>query len=476
MLLHIVKKEVFSHITSLRFLSMLVLAVVLMAGSGFVFVSEYSGRLEGYRANVNRTLERMRRACKRLGILVNNTWPLYRAPRKLGFCASKGEDELPDRAVIRAFRVWDLSKEPKPTGIVGRDVRLDWAFVVGAILSLAAGLLSYDSISGERERGTLSLALSNPLPRHTVLLAKYIGAMVALMVPVIIGVSLCLLIVNSSIPLTGGDWVRVGFVVLCSLMYLSVFVLLGMFLSVREESTTSVVLFLFFWVALAIVIPNLEGLVAERIKPIPSPAQMASMTKARIEPLDRKLSKYQSVIWKYIDKLKDWEKVEPLAEAVRGYVPVSIRKVGILDEMFAQYFRYMVAQVEAVRTISRISPTSVYRYACESLAGTGLPHLKEFFRQVRRYREEFLKFILDQDMADEESKHMVDPYGSQELFSSKPVNFEDIPKFTDREPSPSEALRSALWDVALLAIFNVVLFMLTFASFLRSDVTPGGGR
>ena len=69
---------------------------------------------------------------------------------------------------------------------------------------------------------------------------------------------------------------------------------------------------------------------------------------------------------------------------------------------------------------------------------------------------------------------MVDPYGSQELFSSKPVNFEDIPKFTDREPSPSEALRSALWDVALLAIFNVVLFMLTFASFLRSDVTPGG--
>jgi len=300
--------------------------------------------------------------------------------------------------------------------------------------------------------------------------------MVALMVPVIIGMSLCLLIVNSSIPLTGGDWVRVGFVVLCSLMYLSVFVLLGMFLSVRQGSTTSVVLFLFFWVALAIVIPNLEGLVAERIKPIPSPAQMASKTKARIEPLDRKLSKYQSVIWKYIDKLKDWEKVEPLAEAVRGYVPVSIRKVGILDEMFAQYFRHMVAQVEAVRNISRISPTSVYRYACESLAGTGLPHLKDFFRQVRRYREEFLKFILDQDMADEESKHMVDPYGSQELFSSKPVNFEDIPKFVDREPSPSEALRSALWDVALLALFNVVLFMLTFASFLRSDVTPGGGR
>ena len=59
---------------------------------------------------------------------------------------------------------------------VGPDVtKVDWAFIIGYVLSLIALLFTFDAVSSERERGTLRLMLANSVPRHTILIGKFLG-------------------------------------------------------------------------------------------------------------------------------------------------------------------------------------------------------------------------------------------------------------------------------------------------------------
>ena len=55
--------------------------------------------------------------------------------------------------------------------------------MIGYVLSLIAILFTFDLISGEREHGTLRLTLANSVPRHTVLIGKFLGALVSISVP-----------------------------------------------------------------------------------------------------------------------------------------------------------------------------------------------------------------------------------------------------------------------------------------------------
>ena len=54
---------------------------------------------------------------------------------------------------------------------------VDVVFIFKIVLSALAILFAYNTISGEREDGTLKLVLSNAIPRDTVVLGKYLGGM-----------------------------------------------------------------------------------------------------------------------------------------------------------------------------------------------------------------------------------------------------------------------------------------------------------
>ena len=57
-------------------------------------------------------------------------------------------------------------------------------FIFEVILSLLALIFAYDTLAGEYERGTLRLVLTSHVRRGYILLAKYISAMICLLVPI----------------------------------------------------------------------------------------------------------------------------------------------------------------------------------------------------------------------------------------------------------------------------------------------------
>jgi hypothetical protein len=138
-------------------------------------------------------------------------------------------------------------------------------------------------------------------------------------------------------------------------------------------------------------------------------------------------------------------------DEVGGYVNAGNALMKHLDH----YRLAMVRQVKVSRTLTRISPTAVYSYACGAVVGTGLRRFERFWEQARRYQGDLLAFAREESPRYKEGLKM---------------RFETIPKFQERLPSIGEGLSDALMDLLILALFNAVFFMGAVVSFLRYDV------
>ncbi|MCK7479416.1 MAG: ABC transporter permease [Candidatus Moduliflexus flocculans] len=161
-------------------------------------------------------------------------------------------------------------------------------FIVKIVLSLFAILFTYDAIVGEKEKGTLKLALSNAVPRDRLILGKAIGGYISLLLPLLVPLvlSLLILVIVPDISLGGQDWARLLLVFLMFFLYLSVFFSLGLFVSARtSRSSTSFLVLLFAWVIIVMVIPKVAVIVAGQVRPIPSVHEITAKKDAFLQQI-----------------------------------------------------------------------------------------------------------------------------------------------------------------------------------------------
>ena len=91
--------------------------------------------------------------------------------------------------------LWDTGTSKLTNPLLNLFTSIDIVFIFEVVLSLIALIFAYDAIAGERERGTLRLVVTHPVRRGQILLAKYISAMLCLLVPLLMSL------------LPGGDFV-----------------------------------------------------------------------------------------------------------------------------------------------------------------------------------------------------------------------------------------------------------------------------
>jgi hypothetical protein len=134
----------------------------------------------------------------------------------------------------------------------------------------------------------------------------------------------------------------------------------------------------------------------------------------------------------------------------------------------------LLAQAQAGRNPTFVSPVAVYTRASEIIAGIGIIRCADIYQQVRDYREVLKEYIRTKDLEDPESLHLVNPdlsaARSWKTISHEPVDFNTMPKFQERDLALSQSLKLAIWDIGLLVLFNLVFFAASFVSFLRYDV------
>ena len=464
---HIAKRELYDNLNSLRFALATVLLLALMLTNAVVYLREHPARTQAYHnaaANAIRTLESRSTSLYRLA--TRGPGDLHKAPSPLRFCAEGDEAFLPTHAfgsnyirdIANVPAVWRMGYPQKTPNL--RNIRpdfttLDWAFIVGYVLSFVAILFTFDAISGELERGTLRLTLANPIPRHTVLIGKFFGVFISINIPFAIAVLMNLLLISTSdaVQLNAGAWGRLGILYGIVILYVCLFIALGLFISAAvKESGVSLVVLLLIWVSFVIFMPNTMASIGSR----------TSVPIAYMEFWNQRIRMSDEAREAYRDKYGD-SQTPPPVHVLGEYVTSEAQEHERFNEA---YLKQQIAQGKSARTITRISPAAIVQRLFESFAGTGFERHLQFIENVQRYAREYREFVIDTDRADPASLHVV---GIREGMSQKPVSPEAIPKFKDTL-SLNRDFNTAATDLMLLVLFLGVLVSGAYLAFVRLEI------
>lgn len=481
----IAKREILDNLTRFRFAFTVILVMALMVMNAIIFVSSsYQRRISAYSQDTTDAIASMKGRSSNLSELgVKGPGSLYKRPSQLGFIATGADANLPKRVVGNAesggnwrapnfhyssSNVWSLAYPQDPfrkNDALPNFTELDWTFVIGLIMSFMAVLFTYDAISGERETGTLSLLMSHSVSRATVLLAKFIGAFLTLMIPLLIGILLNLMIVNVSelVSLDGSEWTRIGIIFVISAVYISIFLWLGLFISSQfSNSSSSLLVLLLIWVVFVVLIPNTVGVLASNFQQVPSRSEVSRRKQAKLDEIDHRYFETDRRLFQFGSPSDNPPKIEAL-QVWAGYLT---ERADVKSRFDDEHLNKQFAQVAFTQQVTRLSPAAIYKYAMESLSGTGFARHKKFVQHARRYRQQFIDFIKSEDRGDNDSYHV---YLVKEGLSQKPIAFNSIPKFSE-QLTLGVAFEGAVLDLTLLVSLALLLFMATVLAFMRVDV------
>ena len=510
MLWLVIQREFVSNVLTSRFMIGFMVCLLSTAVAVFVQVDDYEKRLAGYNTAVREAQAEV------------PAWDLYskikpkahRKPNPLGIFSVGTENEGANTVTVELAKpIFELSSPMwgAPTQKRGSDnpflamfLSVDVVFIFKIVLSALAILFAYNTISGEREDGTLKLVLSNAIPRDTVVLGKYLGGMLSLFP--IVGVSLIVaLLLAISSPVTdfdGNDSVHILLIFGVSVLYMSTWYLLGLVLSVwTKEAATTLILSMFMWVLLTSVHANVVTFAVDKFSPYQSQSEGAFLQPA-FDLWDAfKKERDAYIKGRGYEKLQDsisWEPEEGEPNRritglgsysssggyflMEGYTVTNVGKAdtSVFQEILGYQEQLRVATADKAEAIlktpaiekernakladalSRLSFAEVYHFAVGTLAGTDRQRYNDFIEHARDYKREIVEYLKDKEA-----------FSSRAWFSTDKgaADLEGLPVFEHQRLSLSESFARASMDILILFAWNIVLFMTAYVSFLRYDVS-----
>jgi ABC-type transport system involved in multi-copper enzyme maturation permease subunit len=408
----IVKKEFYFHLLTFRLWTATVLCFVLIPFVLQVSIKRYEEKLSNYRLEIQKFDGEVHTAPTYS--FVRTT--IIRPPEVTSILCSGIEDNVGNKIPIL------LGQTPfLPTGkLYGRDnpflasfTSVDMLFIIMIVMSLFSLLLTYDAVSGEKEQGMLRLMFTNQVYRRQLLIAKYLGALLV-MIPLLLcifAIALLMMTASQSIRLLSPDLIRIGIIFSLTCIYISLFLLLGLFISSRTSSSASSLMSsVFIWIIAAMVISNAGLHIAREVSPIPAKKGIDDALTNLDQDLDKHYRQIQakrpddaiSLINLHYEEHQDnglW-----LAGNTRESYDYWTCEIGVYDRLLEEYAErkndiqkmYLDALLKQNDIASRyasLSPAFLLKDAIESLAGVGTDAFLHFLDNARAYRLSFLQFL-----------------------------------------------------------------------------------
>ncbi len=474
MLAHIIRREILGNITSLKFVFTFVLLTIL------ILVSVYTGA-ENYRADLKEyglavTLSQKALEMQPSWLAIQNMKTTVPKPPTVLSAVAVGIQDAVGRKITL-----DYTRNPKPIDskydsnpVFAIFGPLDLTLIVKIVLSLFAILFTFDAIAGEKERGTLKLALSNSVPRDQLILGKAIGGFISLILPLAIPFLMGLILLNifPDVLLTAGDWIRLGIILLCFLLYLSAFFNLGLFISSRtHRSASSLLILLFIWVVFIFIIPKAATMVSRQLVSVPSAHALDSERQVFSKNVQAKARHVVDAWFKEnpypsggpASAVAEWwsQLRAFLKQQSESYYELTGDRFAELDSGYQARHR---RQQALALNLSRISPASAMVLSVLNLAKTGTVEHERFLDSVKTYQTAFGKWV--------EEKAIEEIQGQREerLREPEPPTLDGMPVHTFDPQSLGGTFSGILLDVCIMVLVNIVLFVGAYVSFLKYDV------
>lgn len=480
-------KEIVETILDLRFVIVTVLFIVLIPLGMYVGRKDYERRLANYHRE-----HQMYRQHYGNRVHADVEAQGFRPPPILSMFAMGIDSFIPEKAITTRA---GLVRGEKQAGIDNPQALLfgkaDFLFNVSFIVSLAALIFSFNRVSGEKEKGTLRVMISNPIPRAHILFAKILGNYAALLIPFVAALLIALLILTLSPDIalfSARFWPAMSVIVLVTLLLILAMVSLGICISTLTRSSAASIMVVFLiWVIAVLGIPKISPMIAEAVYPVESKSVANLRQQVAREDIEKEFDQkkrqlYEQCRTEFGLNPRNVSSGGRIGEAAQKANAKYDREVVTLDGECARRVAATIRRYEqdyrnkrAVQTsiavnVSRLSPISCYTYLIAGLSGTGPAEPDRFKRNAQRYQDQVKEAIYD--------NYIVRRYGNTTGSSASSVDRVDgfneseavVPDMTYQYTTLAETLQASWPDLALLFLFNLVFFAVAFLRFNKYDV------
>ena len=503
MFLTLIRRELLDNLMTFRFAAAVVIMLLLVVANTVVLIKDYEGRLADYNAAAETHRQELREINKTYSDGMLGVWgamTVDRPPNPLSIF-NTGLDKRLGNAIkvshVFVPTIWDASKYEAHNSYFNILTSIDIVLIFQGILSLLALTFAYDAIAGEYEHGTLRLVLSHPVRRGYVLVAKYIAAMVCLLVPLLMSLLLMLILLTTSttVSLNTDDFLRIGGILFTSFIYLSLFYLIGMFISaITRQTSTALILSLFVWAFLVLVYPNMILTAVDTVPRTDTKTAAYNQVKQVWEELERNREQFlrndpipgeswslglgfslsfddnPSRLVYHTDISGDLETIDEKSEPLVPHAQNLFRFLGPLTVRTAErawlirkpaFEKIYVQPANKGRRLLKFSPAGLYDAATEAWAGTDFNGTRDFFIAAQRHRQAVVNYFHDEKI-----------FASQQWFSSHQgaVDWDTLPQFSFQRSDIGINAKRAVPDMFLLLTMNVLLFIAIFLVFIKSEV------
>lgn len=176
-------------------------------------------------------------------------------------------------------------------------------------------------------------------------------------------------------------------------------------------------------------------------------------------------------------------------DGAKFYIPHRIEYAEQIGNLHQGYYRSLKRQTVLAENLSRLSPAWVYYNLSAGLSGTDLRRHEQFIQQAQDYRKALMAYMQEQgafstinwftsvnlnDMPSQAGLTKVD----QETFFGNPKSWDDVerldlsgmPVFSSGPAWGNVVFGGVLPDLVYLIFLNILLFLVTGAMFLKSEV------
>ncbi len=378
------------------------------------------------------------------GVGIGHDAPLQR-PHPLSVLV-KGMDSEVDRPVSLGVRIG--TRQQDENSILALFDIPDFAFAIKLLLSFFALFFSLDSVTREKEAGTLRAILAYPVRRRELIIGKVLGSSISLIVPFTVAFfsAIIYLISVNGIENNEDDMARMTLVFGMSLLYALVFNYIGMFIStITTRTKTAVVTGLLAWGMLVLALPNAAVLTAKIIAPAPSYNQLnARLYEAQQQTIKKELLAHPEA--------------RSIFESPNAR-EAMFQSMDMDRQLTDDYLARKSYQISVAKFLASLSPAGALMFGSSDLAGTGASAYFSYLTFLRSGRDMMNDALRRRwDLPPQEGGALVQ---------------ETIKKVFSRQQQPEpllESLTSAAMAFTSMIIWASVFAFMTFLRFERYDV------
>ena len=479
----LIKKELSEKLVDSRFAVTSLLCIIVMPLGMYVSCQDYERRLADHRDASQAYRERF---SDEMSAFVEVQG--FRPPSALSVFALGLDAFIPDKIVTARSGRFHSVKEPVTSSpgslLFGRT---DYLFYVTFVLSLAALTMTFDSIAGEKEAGTLKLMISHAVSRRSIVLSKIIGNYVSILLPFVVSLMVALLFLEGSSVISLGStslWTSLLALIAVTMLYLFVMTCLGVWVSTqRHHSINALIVAFFVWTLLTLAIPKISPMMARVLYPIKSPDAINSAKGIVIEDFENELDRKRLLLFRrchdeFDTPRPDRDRWPASTEAGKKALAKYGKEATLLEQAFQRRITDSIQKIERddqrqrnrqfriAINISRISPVSCFVYVVSRIAGTGVTEPLNFVRNAARFQTEVNAAIYEQ--------YDMKMYPGASLGGDAKSGFDPArartPVMTYRYATLAQALGNSWVDILLLGCGGVLFYGTAYRGLQNYDV------